>query len=69
MDDLISTADIATMAKCSRPYVTDKLVKRVDFPKPAVDVSQKMRRWRRADVERWLTRDHSRLAMSAADSR
>ncbi len=32
MDDLIDTADIASMLKCSREHVTDRIVKQRSFP-------------------------------------
>lgn len=54
LPELIDTAWIAQRIACRRDYVTDRLTKRPDFPLPVVNVSQKMRRWSRDEVERWL---------------
>ena len=51
----MTTKDIADLYGLNREYVTDKLTKRPDFPKPAVNVSQRFRRWNRSEVERWAT--------------
>lgn len=51
--DLIDTAEVARMLGLTREYVTDKLTKRPGFPKPVLNASQRLRRWRRADVESW----------------
>lgn len=51
--ELLDTADIARMLGLSREYVTDKLTKRQDFPRPALDMSRRLRRWKREDVQRW----------------
>lgn len=50
----LDTAEIANILGVSRPYVTDKLVKRADFPPPIVAVSQRLRRWRAEDVESFI---------------
>lgn len=51
----VTTKDIAERLGVKQEYVTDKLTKRADFPAPVVNVSQRLRRWSRADFERWLT--------------
>jgi predicted DNA-binding transcriptional regulator AlpA len=48
--DLVDTGDIARMLGVTRAHVTNRLSKRPDWPKPAVDLSQRLRRWRREDV-------------------
>lgn len=53
-NELITLDDIASMYRTSRRWARDVLVKRVDFPRPAVAVSQKVRRWKRHDVENWI---------------
>lgn len=50
METVIDTAEIARMIGLSREHVTDRLIKRPDFPKPAINISQRTRYWRRADV-------------------
>lgn len=54
MTDLIDTKAIAEMIGCCRRHTTARVVTRHDFPKPVVNLSQKTRRWRRSDVERYL---------------
>ena len=48
--DWLDTADIAAMIGLTREYVTDVLIKRPKFPKPVVNLSQRLRRWEREDV-------------------
>ncbi|SFE87989.1 helix-turn-helix transcriptional regulator [Paracidovorax wautersii] len=50
----VDTAGIAAMLGCTRAHVTDRLTKRPDFPKPFINVSQKMRYWRLGDVQAFL---------------
>lgn len=47
---VIDTAEIARMIGVTRAHVTNRLIKRPDFPRPAINISQKTRYWRRADV-------------------
>lgn len=56
MPELIDTAWIAQRMACRRDYVTDRLTKRPDFPRPVINITQKMRRWSREDVEAWIAR-------------
>lgn len=62
MDDQMDTADIAALLKCTRDYVTDKLVKQRGFPAPRVNLSQKLRRWDRAEVLQWIERRSKQAA-------
>lgn len=55
MTDLISVDEIAAMTGSKREYARDTIVKRPDFPRPSLALSQKMKRWNRAEVEQWLT--------------
>lgn len=50
----VDTAGIAALLGCTRAHVTDRLTKRPDFPKPFIDVSQRMRYWRLADVQAFI---------------
>ena len=50
MDPVIDTAEIARMIGLTREHVTDRLIKRPDFPKPAINISQRTRFWRRSEV-------------------
>lgn len=64
MTETIDTAQIAQILGVSRKHVTERLVKRPDFPKPRINVSQKCRRWAEADVLAWANPD-SRLSRPA----
>lgn len=56
--DLMDTQEIAKLLGVSRPHVTGRLTKRPDFPRPVLDLSRRLRKWRRTDVLKWagLTR-------------
>jgi predicted DNA-binding transcriptional regulator AlpA len=60
--NLLSLDDIAALIAVPRPFVRDVLVKRPDFPRPSLALSQKMRRWSRQDVEKWLDKQTQRNA-------
>lgn len=60
--DLIDTADIAAALGAQRAYVTDRVVKRPDFPAPVLRLSQKTVKWARADFERWMAMQRARAA-------
>lgn len=51
--DLMDTLEIARLLGVCRAHAVGRIIKRPDFPKPAIDVSQRIRKWRRADVLRW----------------
>ena len=51
---LLSLDDIAEIVKEPREYVRTSLVRRPDFPRPALVLSQKIRKWAQHDVEAWL---------------
>jgi predicted DNA-binding transcriptional regulator AlpA len=54
MSELMDTAQIAEVLNLPREYVTDRVVKRKDFPKPSLALSRKTRRWDRDAVHAWL---------------
>ena len=54
MNDLIDTKDIAQMLGVTRAHCVGRIVKRPDFPKPALAVSQRLKRWRKAEVMKWM---------------
>lgn len=51
---LLTIDDIASRIGERREYVRDKLVKRADFPRPALVLSQKIRKWSASDLDWWL---------------
>ena len=50
----LDTAGIAALLGLSREHVTDRLTKRVDFPKPYINVSRRTRYWRTSEVLAWM---------------
>ena len=50
----MDTAGIAALLGLTREYVTDHVTKRVDFPKPFINVSRKTRYWRTSEVMAWM---------------
>lgn len=60
MTDLIDTADIAADLNLGRDYVTRRVVKRPEFPKPSLRLSQKVVKWARAEYEAWKANHYSR---------
>lgn len=61
MTDLIDTADIAADLKLGRDYVTRRVVKRPEFPRPALRLSQKVVKWARAEYEAWKAHHYNRV--------
>jgi predicted DNA-binding transcriptional regulator AlpA len=59
---LLTLDDIAARVSKSREYVRDRLVKRGDFPRPTLVVSQKIRRWASVDLECWLEKQRKKQA-------
>lgn len=53
-DDDIDTARIAEILGVTREHVTDRITKRVDFPKPTRNVTRRLRRWSEAQVRAWM---------------
>jgi predicted DNA-binding transcriptional regulator AlpA len=51
---LLTTTDIAELLKVGHRHVRETLVKRPDFPRPSINLSQKMRRWDQAKVQAWV---------------
>lgn len=59
-EGLIDTAGIASLLGCTREHATDRIIKKAGFPKPRIDLSQKMRLWDKDDVMGFLTKPKSR---------
>lgn len=59
---LLTLDDITEIVHMKRETVRDKLVKRSDFPRPALSLSQKTRRWRLDDVQDWLSKKRAESA-------
>lgn len=53
MTDLVGTKEIAMFLGITRAHCVGRIIKRVDFPAPALNVSQRLRKWRKTDVLKW----------------
>ncbi|VUZ28965.1 Uncharacterised protein [uncultured Comamonas sp.] len=53
----LDTAGIAELLGLSREHVTDRIIKRVDFPRPFINVSRRTRYWRTSDVLAWCQKE------------
>lgn len=59
---LIGLDYIAETTGLRREYVRDRVVTRADFPSPALELSQKSRKWNREDFERWLKKQAAKYS-------
>lgn len=53
-NDLIDTRSIAQMLGVTRAWATSSITKQPGFPRPRVNLSQRLRRWSRDDVVQWV---------------
>jgi predicted DNA-binding transcriptional regulator AlpA len=53
--ELINYKGISQLLGVTIAHTRDRLTKRPDFPAPAVNVSRRIKSWRKADVEKWAT--------------
>lgn len=56
MTELLTPAEIADMLKVTPRIVREQVVRSDSFPPPAINLSQKTRRWSRLDVEAWIAK-------------
>lgn len=59
---LIDTTAISEMLCLSVRHVRERLVNEPHFPRPAIQLSIKTRRWDRADVLAWMERQRKKCA-------
>ena len=59
---LLTLSDIAEMLTMTHNYVRDRITKRPDFPRPALSLSQKTRRWNEDDVRAWVAQCAGKIA-------
>lgn len=59
---LIDLDEMATQIGMSRKFVRDRVVKRPDFPPPAMALSQKTRRWDSYAFEAWVAKQAKKMA-------
>jgi predicted DNA-binding transcriptional regulator AlpA len=46
----LNTQDIATILGVCQKHVTNRIVKHPDFPKPVINLTQRLRAWRTDEV-------------------
>lgn len=66
-DETLTIKALAERWHVTPKHVTDRIVRRPDFPPPRVRLSRKTRMWSAADVAAWEAQ--SLAAMSRSDSR
>jgi predicted DNA-binding transcriptional regulator AlpA len=54
--ELLTPQEIADMLKVPVRIAQEKVLRSAGFPPPTINLSQKVRRWSRADVEGWIER-------------
>lgn len=62
MSELLTLDDISSHLSVTRVYARDTLVKRPDFPRPSVALSQKARLWSRDSFVAWLEKQNQQQA-------
>lgn len=60
-EQYVTTKDIAEALQLNRDYVTRRVVKRPEFPAPALSLSRKTVLWFRADFERWVEQQRPKM--------
>lgn len=51
---LVDTADIAKLLGVTRATATNRITKRPGFPAPAINLNQRLRKWRADEVLAWI---------------
>lgn len=57
MTELLTTDDIATTLKVPHREVVDRISKRADFPRPALVLGRRTKRWSREAIEGWIQKN------------
>jgi predicted DNA-binding transcriptional regulator AlpA len=52
--DLIDTKEIARLLGVTRAHCVGRIIKRPDFPKPVINLSQRIRKWRKDEVYAYI---------------
>ena len=52
--ELIDTKDIAMLLSVTRAHAVDRIIKRPGFPEPVINLSQRLKRWDRQAVLKWV---------------
>lgn len=58
--DMVDIPGISDITSLPRTYVRDTLVRKPEFPRPVLNLSQKTRRWDKGEVVEWLAREVAR---------
>jgi predicted DNA-binding transcriptional regulator AlpA len=62
MTTLIDVKTIATTLGVNPRVVNERILKHPDFPRPALAINHKMRRWDKGQFDAWLARQAKRMA-------
>ena len=52
--ELIDTKEIARILAVTRAHCVGRIIKRPDFPKPVINLTQRLRKWRKDEVYGYL---------------
>lgn len=56
MTELLTPQEIADILKVPLRIAQEQVLRTSSFPPPAINLSQKVRRWYRQDVEDWIAK-------------
>ena len=59
---MLDTKAIANIIGVSTKHVRERLVHQPDFPRPALQLSIKTRRWAMGDIQAWLEQQRKKCA-------
>ena len=62
MTELIDVKTIAASLGVTCRVANERILKHPDFPRPAIALNHKMRRWERGAFDAWLARQAKRMA-------
>jgi predicted DNA-binding transcriptional regulator AlpA len=57
MTELLTPTDIATALQVPRRELVERISKRADFPRPALVLGKKNKRWAKEDIEAWIQKN------------
>lgn len=53
LPELMTTKDISSLLGVCHRHCVERIMKRPDFPRPAINVSRRIKRWSRTDILKW----------------
>lgn len=53
LPELMTTKDISSLLGVCHRHCVERIMKRPDFPRPAINISRRIKRWSRTDILKW----------------